>query len=339
MLRLSFFHRKSRHQNVLRRGRPHMQKYRELNRWQRQAQGISKWDQSQSHRPLPYVERFNPEGVGVTRGTSAFAWQWWHTQQPWLPNVAPPDHTGRKIPNTSGTTEETAKPPAWDEEFTSVVLSMTDSEIREYLLDKLTDVVFAETQRDGYELRRLDFEGNPLTELPERRIIESFVFEEETLRERVIYQVVEGVFRLSPTSAERRELRSVETIIDYVLTHVSAARPDSRPRVTPAALAVMQQCPLQPELGFVHALPVDSRDEILQEWERMHHLDWQFGKAVYVPRSREETRGNLTWLREERHNAERVEFMKRVASGEAKAEHMRRIAEAACTERPETMHG
>ncbi|ESL10291.1 hypothetical protein TRSC58_01979 [Trypanosoma rangeli SC58] len=338
MLRLSFAYRKSRHHNVLRRGRPHMQKYRELNRWQRQAQGIRKWDQSQSHRPLPYVERFNPEGVGVTRGTSAFAWQWWHTQQPWLPNVAPANYMGKRTSNASGETAETTKPPAWDEEFTAVVLSMTDAEIRDYLVSKLTDVIFAETQRDGYELRRLDFEGNPLTALPERRIIESFVFEEETLRERVIYQVVEGVFRLSPTSTDRCELRSVEAIIDYVLTHVSAARPDYRRHVTPAALAVMQQCPLQPELGFVHALPVDARDTLLQEWERMFHLDWQFGKAVYEPRNHEETRGNLTWLREERHNAERMEFMEEVRRGEAKRRHMERIAEAARVDPPEAMH-
>ncbi|RNF27103.1 uncharacterized protein Tco025E_00657 [Trypanosoma conorhini] len=337
MLRLSSVYRKSRHHNVLRRGRPHMQKYRELNRWQRQAQGISKWDQSHSHRPLPYVERFNPEGAGVTRGTSAFAWKWWHTQQPWLPNVAPTKYARKGRPNTSGATAVATKPPAWDEEFTTVVLGMSDAEIRDYLVSKLTDVIFAETQRDGYELRRLDFEGNPLTALPERRIIESFVFEEETLRERVIYQVVEGVFRLSPTSADRRELRSVEAIIDYVLTHVSAARPDDRRRVTPAALAVMQQCPLQPELGFVHALPVDTRDTLLQEWERMFHLDWQFGKAVYVPRNQEETRGNLTWLREERHNAERVQFMEGVSSGEAKRRHMECIAEAARVDSPQVM--
>nr|CCC95632.1 unnamed protein product [Trypanosoma congolense IL3000] len=321
---------KSRHHNVLRRGRPHMNKYRELNRWQRQAQGISKWDQSHSHRPLPYVERFNPESVGVTRGTSAFAWRWWHTQYPWLPNVPKEPERG-EVP--SGMEKRSHRPPAWDEEFTEVVLSMTDKEVEEYLMGKLTDVIFAETQRDGYELRRLDFEGNPLSTLPEQRIIENFVFEEETLRERVIYQVVEGVFRLSPTSSDRRELRSVANIIDFVLTHVRAARPtvwekwQKRP-ITPAAQEIMRKCSIQPQFGFVHALPHDARDLLLQEWERMHHLDWQFGKAVYTPRNKEETRGNITWIREEQHYAERLKFMEDVESGQAKERHMKLIAAA-----------
>ncbi|KEG15513.1 hypothetical protein DQ04_00051080 [Trypanosoma grayi] len=324
MLQLSCVCRKSNHHNVLRRGRPHIYKYRELNRWQRQAQGISKWDQSHSHRPPPHVERFNPESVGLTRGTAATAWRWWHTQYPWLPNVPPPGHTP---PTPVG-----HRPPAWDDEFATVVLSMSDAELREYLVAKLTDVIFAETQRDGYEMRRLDFEGKPLTELPEPRDIESFVLQEETLRERVLDQVVEGVFRLSPTSADRRELRSVANIIDYVIAHVTAARaPQQHRRVTPAALAVMQQCPLQPQFGFVHALPVDNRDALLQEWERMHHLDWQFGNAQYTPRSAEDTRGNLTWLREEQHHAARLQFMQQLESGEAKERHMQRVKEAAMT--------
>ncbi|KAG8348288.1 hypothetical protein ERJ75_001354600 [Trypanosoma vivax] len=329
MLRLSSLCKKSRHHNVLRRSRPHMHKYKELNRWQRQAQGCSRWDQSHSHRQLPYAERFNPEGVGLTRGTSATAWRWWHTQYPWLPNVEPRPSKGEH----DHIEEASHRPASWDDEFTEVVLSMDNAEIKSYLMSKLTDVIFAETQRDGYELRRVDFEGNPLTALPEPRIIESFVLEEETMQERVIKQVVEGVFRLSPTSSDRKELRSVSNIIDYVLTHVQAARPTKheewrRNPITPAARAVMGEFSLQPQLGFVHALPVDTRDMLLQEWERMHHLDWQFGKAVYTPRSRENTRGNLTWLREEQHYEERENFFRDVESGEAKARHMERIREA-----------
>ncbi|KAL7695632.1 hypothetical protein N2W54_007633 [Lotmaria passim] len=312
---------KSQHKNVLRKGRPHMQKYKELNRWQREAQGISKWDQSHSHRPQPYVERFNPEGVGLTRGTSAFAWRWWHTQYPWLPNVAPEDY----VPPTP----RGIRPPSWDDEFAEVVLSMDNDEIRSYLLDKLTDVIFAETQRDGYELRRLDFEGKPLTALPERRIIESFVFEEETLRERVLDQVVEGVFRLVPTSADRKELKSVENIIDFVLTHVTVARAPVRHVITEAAKAVMRSHPLQPQLGYTHALPTDNRDAIVREWERSQHLDWQFGNAVYEPRNKEKVEGNLTWLREVRHNEAREAFQADVDSGEARRRHMEKIKSAA----------
>ncbi|KAG5464452.1 hypothetical protein LSCM1_00640 [Leishmania martiniquensis] len=312
---------KSQHKNVLRKGRPHMQRYKELNRWQREAQGITKWDQSHSHRPQPYVERFNPEGVGLTRGTSAYAWKWWHTQYPWLPNVAPDDYVP---PSPRG-----IRPTSWDEEFAGVVLSMSDDEIRSYLVDKLTEVIFAETQRDGYELRRLDFEGRPLTDLPERRIIENFVFEEETLRERVLDEVVEGVFRLVPTSVDRLELKSVANVIDFVLTHVTVARKPPPSEIPEAAREVMRSHPLQPQLGFVHALPTDNRDAVVREWERMHHLDWQFGKAVYEPRSLENVRGNLTWLREVRHQEEREAFQSGVDSGEAWRTHMEKIKAAA----------
>lgn len=311
---------RSTNKNVLRKPRPHQHKYMELGRWQREAQGISKWDQSHSHRPLPLKERFNPEGVGLTRGTSAFAWKWWYTQYPWLPNV-PPD--GYLPPRPQG-----ILPPAWDEEFTKVVLSMNDDEIKSYLLDKLTEVIFRETQRDGYELRRLDFEGKPLSELPERRIIENFVFEEDTLRERVLAQVIEGIFRLSATSEDRKELRSVASIVDFIVTHVTVARPEPSASITEAAKAVMRSHPLQPELGFTHALPTDHRDAVVREWERSHHLDWQFGNAVYAPRDSENVRGNLTWLREERNQEAREAFNEAVASGQAKAEHMAKIKAA-----------
>ncbi|CCW70022.1 unnamed protein product [Phytomonas sp. Hart1] len=291
-----------------------------MNRWQREAQGISKWDQSHSHRPQPTIERFNPEGVGVSRGTSSFAWKWWYTQQPWLPNVPP----GSYIPPKP----KGIRPPAWDEEFTKVVLSMNDDEIKSYLVDKLTEVIFVEAQRDGYELRRLDFEGNPLTDLPERRIIENFVFEEDSLRERVLDQVVEGIFRLSPTSDDRKELRSVANVVDFVLTHITTAREVPNSRITEAARAIMRNHPLQPELGFTHALPTDNMDAVVREWRRMHHLDWQFGNAVYEPRDVENTRGNLTWLREMHNQADREAFERDVASGEAKRRHMEKIKAA-----------
>lgn len=312
---------KSQHKNDLRRPRPHMFKYRELTRWQREAQGISKWDQSHSHRPLPHVERFNPESVGLTRGTSGFAWKWWHTQYPWLPNVPPEDYT---TPRPLG-----IRPPSWDDEFAAAVLSMNEGELRDYLLDKLTDVIFQETQRDGYELRRLDFEGKPLSSRPERKIIEQFVFEEDSLRERVIQQVVENLFRLAPTSEDRKELKSVANVMDFVLTHVTFARLPPQHQITEAAKAVMREFPLQPELGFQHALPTDPRDRLTKEWERMHHLDWQFGNAVYEPRSEENTRGNLTWLREQRHHEARLAFQREVESGEALSRHREKIKAAA----------
>lgn len=297
-----------------------MYKYKEMTRWQREAQGITKWDQSHSHRPLPYVERFNPEGVGLTRGTSSFAWKWWHTQYPWLPNVPPEDYI---TPTPLG-----IRPPSWDDEFAAVLLEMSDEEVKRYLKEKLSDVIFEETQRDGYELRRLDFEGKPVTAKPEPHIIEQFVLEEETLRERVLHEVVENMFRLCPTSEDRKELKTVQAIVHFVMTHVTFARPKPVHHITAAAKEVMQSFPLQPELGYEHALPTDNRDALLKEWERSHHADWQFGKAIFEPRSTENKRGNLTWLREVRHYEARMEFQREVESGEAKQRHMEKIRAA-----------
>jgi hypothetical protein len=89
---------------------------------------------------------------------------------------------------------------------------------------------------------------------------------------------------------------------------------------------VLSSCPVQPVLGFVHALPTDTRPELLQEWERLFHHDWQFGKAVYEPRSTEKRTGNLTWLREEAEWRRREEFQKSVESGAAREQHLAMIA-------------
>lgn len=306
---------------MLRAKRPSDYKFRELTRWQRQAQGLTKWDSSHSHRARPMVHRFNPESVGLTKGTSSFAWKWWYTQQPFLPQVAPP---GYVAPKPMG-----LRPKAWDEEFTTAILSLSNEELRDYALQQLTNVIFEETQRDGYELRRLDFEGKPLTELPDPRIIEGFVFEEESLRERVIRRVVENNFRLSPTSTDRKELKTVEHILDFVEAHVTAARDPTDDSVADKVKDILAQYHLQPVLGFSHALPEDSRDPTVVEWERLHRLDWQFGNAVYEPRTQEQTRGNLVWLREELDDAQREAFRAAVADGSAKAAHLQKIAAAA----------
>mmetsp|Transcript_55620 Transcript_55620/g.63855 ORF Transcript_55620/g.63855 Transcript_55620/m.63855 type:complete len:323 (-) Transcript_55620:60-1028(-) len=312
---------KSRSANILRKSRPQDFKYRELTRWQRESQGLSRWDHAHSRRPRPVAHRFNPESLGLTKGTSAFAWKWWYTQQPFLPQVAP---DGYRAPKPSGN-----RPDSWDEEFTDAILSLSDKEVREHALNELTKVIFEETQRDGYELRRLNYEGKPLTDLPEPRIIENFVFEEETLRERVIRRIVENVFRLTPTSSDRKELKTVSNILDFISAHVTSAREPSVFVVTDKVRQILSSYHLQPKLGFVHALPKDKRHAVLQEWERLHHLDWQFGKAVYTPTSTERKAGNMVWLREQREDEAREAFRAAVASGEAREAHLRRIAEAA----------
>lgn len=321
MLRFSPLLLRSRSKNILRKARPQDFKYRELTRWQREAQGLSRWDHAHSRRPRPVVNRFNPESIGLTKGTSSFAWKWWYTQQPFLPQVAP---DGYKAPRPCGN-----RPDAWDEEFTDAILSLSQQEVRQYALNQLTQVIFEETQRDGYELRRLNYEGKPLTDLPEPRTIENFVFEEETLRERVIRRIVENVFRLTPTSSDRKELKTVSNILDFIEAHVLAARDRPNHAVTDKVRHILASFHMQPQLGFVHALPRDNRNPVVKEWERLHHLDWQFGKAVYEPRSVEKKEGNLVWLREQREDEARESFRARVASGEAREAHLRLIAEAA----------
>ncbi len=199
-------------------------------------------------------------------------------------------------------------PSTWDDELKELV-KLSDESLRKFLLEKLTEVIFDESQRDGYELRRLDFEGKPLSDLPEKRIIENFVFEEDSFRERIIQQVVEGIFRLAPTSDDRKDLKSVSAVIDFVIAHITAARPPREVDVTDAVRSVLSSFPLQPRLGYEHALPQDTRDSIMVEWERMHRLDWQFGNAVFAPRSQENKRGNLTWMRLERDLARRQQAL------------------------------
>lgn len=321
MLRKTARQLKSQSDNDLRRGRVSQYKYREVNRWQREAMGINKWTSSHSHRPRPHKDRFNPESVGLTKGTSSFAYKWWYTQQPFLPNVAPADY---QAPKPMG-----KRPEAWDDEFAATLSSTSPKELQQFILNELTDLIFEESQRDGYELRRLDFEGKPLTDLPEPEIIQNFVFEEETIRERMIRRLIEGTFRLAPTSEERKELRTVENITNYIVGQVIAAQPVPNHRVPLEVRQILKRYPVQPRLGFVHALPSDTRSSVLIEWERMHHLDWQFGKAVYEPTDRESVQGNLTWLREENEWKRREAFEQDLASGALEAAHRQLVLEAA----------
>lgn len=295
-------------------------KYRELNVWQRSASGGG------SNIPIrrqPKRHRFNPEGVLNTKGTTSSAWKWTHLKQSFLPNIAPkgwrPPHAKGHVPNA-----------AWDKAFKASVTSLTQKELRARILERLTAVIFEETQRDGYELRKLDFEGRPLEDLPEPRIIQQFVFEEETLRDRVLGQVVETDFRLNILSTDRKKLTTVENVINYIVMHVTGAKESSSDVfVTHHVRKVLAAQPVQPLLGFTHALPRDGRDRLAKAWERLHQLDWQFGKAVYKPRARETKLGNFTWMRADRESQRAVSFDAYVKSGRAHADHKARIEAAA----------
>ena len=93
--------------------------------------------------------------------------------------------------------------------------------------------------------------------------------------------------------------------------------------------------PLQPLFGFQHALPQETRPELLVKWEEQFRHPYQFGNAMFQPRSTENTRGNITWLKaqadSERHDA----FAEYVASGTAKKDHMAKIAAAAAVQTAE----
>lgn len=296
-----------------------MHKYRELTRWQRESSGIRKWDQMQSHRQAPKKNRFNPDSRIVTKGTSKFAYRWWFYQQPFLPHLPPP---GFVAPTPQG---REAWPVSWTEEFAAPLLKLSNEQLQAKLLGELTDIIFQETQKDGFELRRLDYEGKPLTKLPEQSVIKNFVIEEETMRERVVHQLLEKTYRLSPTANDYSNLRSVSHFIDFVVARVTVCR-DPVKLVTIAVQDVLQQCPVQPELGFCHALPHDPRSPLLVEWERQYQHDWQFGNAVFEPRVKENTRGNLTWMRLQQDWDARLEHERKVADGSARREHLARIA-------------
>eukprot|EP00758_Cryptobia_borreli_P002847 Tbor_TRINITY_DN3338_c0_g1::TRINITY_DN3338_c0_g1_i1::g.23436::m.23436 len=314
----------SNNQNFRRRLKPHSHSYKELDLNRRKNDfSVTVKDSQSPRRAKPRPHRFNPEAVTNVRGTSKFAWQWWFTKYPFLPNVPPegyiaPSPMG-KIPNS-----------AWDDDFTTAVTSLTDDALRKQILDRITVVIFEESKRDGYELRKLDFEGKPLEDLPDRRIIEAFVFEEETFRDRVIEQVVETDFRLVPTSDERIELRTTENVINFITSHVIAAKKIPSFTITNAVRDILSSQPEQPSLGFQHALPVDNRTKLVIEWEKLYHESWQFGNAVYIPSSEENgSKSGRTWLNEERISAEKSQFEAAVKSGDVLNEHRAKIALAA----------
>lgn len=299
-------------------------RYKKLTRWMMDASGVNKWNHLQSHRRGPMLARFNPESVTVTKGTSKEAWKWYWYQQRWLPRQAP---DGYEKPVPLG---RIAWPVGWDDDVASRWTALTDAELFETLMAQMTQVIFEETQRDGYELRRLDFEGNPLTPLPERSIIEAFVLQEDTMRERVVKRVVEDTFRLTPTSDQFASMNSVQNVIAFVIDRVRQCREPWKPRhIPPTVMTFLAQQPLQPRFGFEFALPKDDRPALLQDWERLFHHDWQFGKAVFAPRKTENTRGNLVWLRCEAEQRERDAFEVALKSGELKRRHEELIAEAA----------
>lgn len=298
-------------------------KYNQFSKWQREAMGANKWEHTPSRRPRQPRTRYNAENAALTKGTSGFAWKWhWH-QQRFLPRTPP---EGYKTPMPIG---REAWPVTWEEDFGTAVTSMTESELREAMIRQLAQIVFEETQRDGYEVRRLDFEGKPITELPTRDVVEGFVMHEDTLRERIVRRLAEDIYRIPMTSDQFAEMTSVRNLIEFLVLRIRQCRNKPAPRtVPPAVLELLSKEPVQPRFGFAFALPNDDRPSIAKGWEKLFHHEWQFGNAVYRPRKVENVRGNLTWLRLEAEQRDRDAFQALVASGEAKRRHLEMIAQA-----------
>jgi hypothetical protein len=302
--------------------------YRGLNRWQREASGLNKWNHMQSRRPPPLYRRFFGNDVMLSKGTNPEAYRWWMQHRYFLPSLPPADY---EEPSPIG---RAAWPEAWTESFAREVIAMTDAEIREFVLDRATQVIFAEAQSDGFELRRLDFEGRPTTELPERAVIEEYVLEEPSLRDRVLQRVLEDPLAIVANSAQRAEIRDVQNLVRFAIAFVNRCRiPQSALEpVAPAVQDFLATLPQQPLFGFAHALPQETRPELLVKWQAQFQHPWQFGHALYQPRSEENTRGNLAWLRAEADWHRREALAARVASGAAREEHLAKIAAAAAAD-------
>ena len=298
-------------------------KFREPTYWQKEAQGLATNDFNMPHRQKPGLRRFNPEYAALPRGTSSEVYKWWYWQQPFLPAQAP---EGWTPPQRHG---RDAWPKAWTAEFAASVLKISAPQLEVHLLRRLTEILHEETQKDGIELRRLDFEGKPLTELPDMEAIESFVMEEPTLRDKVVMEIVEREFGFTPTSAHREQIKDVQNLVKYVVGRVEVCRFPEDEEAAEAVVDVVASHPEQPELGFEHALPQDPRDPMLKEWEGMFHHPWQFGNAEYKPRSEERKRGNMEWLRLTQEWDARDAHARSVADGSAEAAHRRLVEEAA----------
>jgi hypothetical protein len=301
-------------------------RYKKLTTWQRQASGLAKWDAASSARPAPLARRFFGDDVTLSKGTNPEAYKWWNEHRYFMPSLPPADY---EEPVPIG---RQAWPAAWSDAFAEDVLRYTDAQIKDFILETVTPIIFEETQREGFELRKLDFEGRPLTDLPDRRIIEEYILEEPALRDRIIQKVLEEPFAITPNSAQRKEIRDVPNLVRFAQAFINRCRvPESaKEPVAEAVQDFLAELPrhMQPLFGWEHALPQDQRSDLLVKWEAQFKHPWQFGGALYEPRSRENTRGNMTWMKSQRDYDRLNEFEQYVSSGQAQKDHLAKIEEA-----------
>jgi hypothetical protein len=302
--------------------------YREVSRWQREASGLTDWEHKQSRLNHPTTEwRFNPGYVGNTKGVKPSAIKkWLHFDQMKLPVLKPP---GYKAPRPLG---RAAWPKTWTEEFAQRILSFNNKELRQYALETLTTVIHEEAQRDGIELRRLDMEGNPMTELPEEAIIAHYNIEEPVLRDRLIERAMEEPFGFVPNSQQRENIRDVPSFIDFIVARVTTCRVSKRVVVTDAVVDFLNQQAVQPEFGYQHALPQDTRAALPKAWASQFHYAWQFGNAKYRPQDNERDDLTPTFIETEAKLNARQAFEEELKSGQLRQQHLDKIKEAARTE-------
>lgn len=313
------------HQKVKRQVFHNVHEYKELSRWQRESSGLTDWEDKQSrlyHRGQEH--RFNPNWVGLSKGTKpSEAQKWIHFDQMKLPNLPPEGYRKAKPIGRA------AWPSAWTEEFAEKVFELSEPELREFLVQTVTQVIHEESQRDGYELRRLDMEGNPMTELPSRDIVDKYVLEEMTLRDRVVERVLEESLRIVPDSMQLAGIKTVTDLINFAVEKVRTCRVEKYVRVTDAVLEFLEKQPIQPEFGYQHARPQDGRVRIVKDWERSFHYIWQFGGAQYTPRTVETDRQNPHFIDAQNRVKAQQRFEEAKVDGSLREAHLAKIRAAA----------
>ena len=270
--------------------RPTKNHMRQLEKYTRESANISKFSQNPSRR-VPQHARFNPDSVLHTKAQTGETMKWWHHQRLALPNTPPQNW---KAPMARG---RTAWPSSWTNLHAEKILSIPQRNIRDYILSILQNIVHEEILRDGYDLREVDFEGKPATELPNMEQIKSFVMEEQTIRDRIIRRLLDEHFQIPMSTTERKKIRSVETLTQYVESAIATYREPEVYSVPLRVRSFIEKFHVQPKLGFQFALPQEVRNDVQKSWEKLFLHDWQFGKAVYNPKSLENARGSLTWVR------------------------------------------
>ena len=288
--------------------RPSKGKFKQLERYTRNAANVNKFAQSPSRR-IPQHARFNPESVLHTKAETGESMKWWHHQRLVLPNIPPEDW---EHPTPIGSR---VWPKGWDDDHAAQMHALYDGGMKHHVLAAVQRVVHEEVVKDGYDLREVDFEGKPTTELPQMDRINEFILEEETIRARVFNRVLDEIYRIPTLSRVRDRIRSIETLACFVEDFILQTKTKPSLAVPKKVEAFIESQSVKPSFGFEFVLPHTHRGRMEQAWENLFIHNWQFGKAVYTPQSKEESRGNILWARLSKDWEDRMKHEKRNIPG------------------------